>query len=63
MQLINDLVGKKITVHSIQGETERQDVGTLEATDGTWMRLRKSETEVLIFTIYHIRLVKPFDAY
>ena len=63
MQLINDLVGRKITVHSIQGETERQDVGMLEATDGMWLKLRKSETEVLIFTINHIRLIKPFDAH
>lgn len=61
MQLINDLVGRKITIFSNQGDAERQDVGTLEATDGSWLKLRKSENEVLIFSTYHIRLVKPFD--
>jgi hypothetical protein len=63
MQLLNDLIGRKVTVFSIQAGTERQDVGVLEATDGTWLRLNKSDAEVLYFSGYHVRMVKPFDAH
>ena len=61
MQLIDQLVGKKVTVFSLQGEAERQDVGVLEATDGTWIKVRKAEGEVMLFCVYHLRLIKPFD--
>jgi len=61
MDLLAELIGKKVTVHSIQGDAERQDVGTLEAVQGNWLRLRKSGNEVLFFGVVHIRLVKPFD--
>jgi hypothetical protein len=63
MQMLNELVGRKVTVHSIMGETERQDVGLLEATDGTWFRFRKSENEVMYFCSHWVRLIKPFDAH
>lgn len=61
MKLIDELVGKKVTVFSVQGGGERQDVGTLESVDDAWMRVRKSENELLYFNTFHVRLVKPFD--
>jgi hypothetical protein len=63
MQLLNELVGRKVTVHSLQGDTERQDIGVLEATDGMWLRVRKADNEVLYFCSYHLRLIKPFDSH
>jgi hypothetical protein len=62
MQLLNDLVGRKVTIFSVQGQGERQDVGTLEAADNLWLRLRKGD-EVMYFCLYHVRLIKPFDAH
>jgi ferredoxin-fold anticodon binding domain-containing protein len=61
MELLSEIKGKKVTVHSLQGETERQDVGVLEDVQGQWLKLRKSNSEVLFFCIYHLRLIKPFD--
>lgn len=57
---MQDLIGKKVTVCSTRGDQEQQDVGTLEAFDGTILKLRKSEKEVMYFSIYMVRLVKPF---
>jgi hypothetical protein len=61
MQLLNDLVGRKVTVYSVQGQQERQDVGVLENTDGQWLRLRKSDAEVLYFGLHFVRQIKPFE--
>jgi len=61
MQLLSELVGRKVTVFSKQGETERQDVGTLEAAEGHWFKLRKAESDVMYFCVYQIRLLKPFE--
>jgi hypothetical protein len=62
MELLAPLIGKKITLYSVQGETERSDVGTLEAAEGHWVRMRKSDGELLFFAIERIRLIKPFDS-
>jgi len=58
---MNELIGKKVIVYSELAGTERQDVGVLEGVETQWIRLRKSETEVLFFSIYKLRLIKPFD--
>jgi len=58
--LISEMVGKKVQVFSVHGGGEIQVVGTLEAFDGTWAKIRKSENEVLYFSIYQIRLIKNF---
>ena len=58
--LINEMIGKKVQVFSVNGAGEQQVVGTLEAFDGTWAKIRKSESEILFFSIYQIRLIKNF---
>ncbi len=64
MDLLRELVGRKVTVFSLQGGgSERQDVGMLEAADSVWLRLRKGESEVMYFTVHQIRLIKPFDSH
>jgi hypothetical protein len=60
MDLIQQLVGKKVTVYSAQGETERQDIGILEAAEGVWLKMHKENGEVLYFHLARIRVVKPF---
>lgn len=63
MQLLDEMIGRKVTVFSVQGGTERQDVGVLEAVDGTWIKVKKGEAETLYFHAHHIRVIKPFDAH
>jgi len=58
--VLQDLIGKKVSVYSNQPGAERQDVGVLEAADSQWLRIRKSDTEVLYFSVVLVRLIKPF---
>jgi hypothetical protein len=58
--LIDEMIGKKVQVFSVNGSGEQQVVGTLEAFDGTWAKVRKAENEVLYFGIHQIRLIKNF---
>ena len=58
--VIQELIGKKVSVYSNQPGAERQDVGILEAVDGGWVKVRKSETETVYFNVALIRLIKPF---
>lgn len=58
--LIQEMVGKKVSIYTVQGATEKQDVGVLEAFDGTWVKVKKAETETLFFSVYQIRLIKNF---
>ena len=59
---MNDLIGKKVVVYSNAGGVEKQEIGTLESADSTWVKLRKTSTELLIFSVYNIRMVKPFES-
>ena len=60
MQLLTPLIGKKVTVFSSHGETERQDIGILQAAEGNFLVLKKTD-ELMYFTVSRIRLIKPFD--
>ncbi|WP_309717775.1 hypothetical protein [Armatimonas sp.] len=60
MSILQELVGRKVTVYSM-ADTERQDVGILQAADEHVLKIKKTETEVLYFNIVRVRLVKPFD--
>lgn len=61
MTIIEEFIGKKVSVYSNQPGGERQDVGVLESADNTWLKIRKTETEVLFFSMYQVRLVKLFN--
>lgn len=60
LTLLNELIGQKITIHSTQGETERQDIGVLQGVDGIWVKLQKENGEILFFCVYRIRMIKSF---
>ena len=49
-----------MTIHSESAGTERQDVGFLEAFDGTILKLKTERGTLMYFSIYWVRLVKPF---
>ncbi len=56
---MQELIGKKVTVVSEAGAGERQDVGILEAFDGTILKLA-TDRGVLYFVIHRVRMIKPF---
>ena len=58
---MNELIGRKVTVYSVNGASEARDIGILESVDGPWLRIRKADGDVMFFSAYQIRLVKPFD--
>lgn len=58
--LIEEMMGKKVQVFSINGAGEQQVVGTLEAFDGTWVKVRKAENDILYFPVTNVRLIKNF---
>ncbi|AIE87890.1 hypothetical protein [Fimbriimonas ginsengisoli] len=59
--VLQELVGKKVSVYSNQPTAERQDVGVLEAVDNYWLKIRKSETETVFFSVHLVRMVKLFN--
>lgn len=61
MTSITSLAGKKVTVYSRLGETEKQDVGILDGVEDGWLVLKKADGETMFFTLYNLRMVKPFE--
>lgn len=59
--VLNDLIGKYVEVVSLGAETRYVDIGVLEAFDANWIRIRKDNGEILCFSLYNIRLLKPID--
>lgn len=59
---MNNLVGKKVVVFSTSSGAERQDIGVLQAIDGIWLCIKKSEAETMYFCVYNVRLVKAFES-
>lgn len=60
MGLIQELIGKKVTVYSALGDSERSDVGILQGAEGDWLKLHKETGETLYFQVTRVRMVKPF---
>ena len=63
MSVLQELIGRKVTVYSIANDLERQDVGVLEAVDAQFVKIRKSDTESMFFSLARVRLIKPFDVH
>lgn len=57
--LLEDYIGQDVRIWSEVGGAESSDVGKLEGFDGVCVRLRKYTGEILIFSIYNVRLIKP----
>lgn len=54
------LVGRRVEVRSNSGDDDHYDIGTLEAFDHPWLRVRVGN-DVLCFSIYNVRLVKLLE--
>ena len=60
MELLADIVGKKVTLLTEMGNVERQEIGILEDAKGHWVKVRKDNDEVVFFSVYLIRSIKQF---
>ena len=60
-RVIMDLLGVKVSVRSILGNGDAEDIGILEEYDHPWVRLRTTDREVLCFPVHNIRLVKNLE--
>ncbi len=56
--LLQALIGCQVIVYSGTERGEGGDTGELVSCDNVWLCLRKG-TELLYFSVYRIRLVKP----
>lgn len=60
MELLADLIGKKVTLLTEMGNVERQEIGTLEDAKGHWVKVRKDGDEMVYYSVYLIRSIKQF---
>jgi hypothetical protein len=58
---LRDLVGQRVKVWSVAGNTEHSDQGTLESVENGWLRLRSDDGGLLCFSVGLVRLVKPIS--
>jgi hypothetical protein len=61
MNPLSVIKGKKVTVYSNMGSTEKQDVGILEAVEDGWIRIKKADGDTMFFPLFNVRMVKPFE--
>jgi hypothetical protein len=60
MELLHELIGKKVALLTEMGAVERQEIGILEDAKGNWVKVRKDNDEICFYSIYLIRSVKQF---
>jgi len=60
MELLAELVGKKVALLTEMGSVERQEIGVLEEAKGNWVKVLKDNDEVVFFSVYLIRSIKQF---
>ena len=57
---MQELIGKKVTVHVNVGNSDSQHIGIIEAFEENILKLRKGESEYLYFSIFNISMIKLF---
>ncbi len=60
MELLADLIGKKVTLLTEMGDVERQEIGVLEDAKGHWVRVAKDNGEHVYYSVYLIRSIRQF---
>jgi len=60
MELLSDLVGKKITLLTEMGSVERQEIGILIDAKGHWVKVQKENNEIVFYSVYLIRQIRQF---
>jgi hypothetical protein len=60
MELLAELMGKKVALLTEMGDVERQEIGILADAKGHWVKIEKDNNEIVFFSVYLIRSVKQF---
>jgi len=60
MELLSELMGKKVTLLTEMGDVERQEIGTLVDAKGHWVKVQKDNEEFVYYSVYLIRSIKSF---
>lgn len=60
MELLHELIGKKVALLTEMGAVERQEIGVLEDAKGSWVKVIKDNNEVVFYSVYLIRSIKQF---
>ena len=60
MELLAELMGKKVALLTEMGDVERQEIGILTDAKGHWVKIEKDNNEIVFFSVYLIRSVKQF---
>lgn len=60
MDLLKELIGKKVTIFSNAGDQSLQEVVRIEAVEGQIIKAQKGDRETLYFNLEWVRLIKPF---
>jgi len=60
MELLAELMGKKVALLTEMGAVERQEIGILQDAKGHWVKIAKDNDEIVFFSVYLIRSIKPF---
>ncbi len=60
MELLADLIGKKVTLLTEMGSVERQEIGILLDAKGHWVKVGKENEEYVYYSVYLIRSIKQF---
>ena len=57
--ILEELLGEYIELHSSTGNGSYRDAGVLEDYDERWIKLRKDSEDAYYFPIANVRLLKP----
>ena len=57
--VLKELVGKQVEVHSMGAEALYRDSGRLVSYDERWVVIEKVPGEMLYLSIVNVRLIKP----
>jgi hypothetical protein len=60
MELLAELIGKKVALLTEMGAVERQEIGVLTDAKGHWVKVVKDNEEIVFYSVYLIRSIKPF---
>lgn len=60
MELLADMMGKKVTLLTEMGSVERQEIGILMDAKGHWVKVQKENDEMVLYSVYLIRQIRQF---
>jgi small nuclear ribonucleoprotein (snRNP)-like protein len=59
-KVLSDLIGKTVTIWTINGGAEYRDTGDVEAADATCIQLNSAD-QTLVYPLTNVRLIKVIE--